>query len=291
VAGLGVHGGDDPVRRHPLGDAPRALLLTGLDVLAGDERQQAHGVGLGLGELDAVHGGDDGPGVVHQSRHQGGLGLGVVPGAHRLAGGVVVMGRHRERCGFGDEAADPADGRDELGHGVLGGHGIVEQGGVQGSAPAPGQHAGGFDDLGHRLFDALGAGASVQAGAPVGEDGEVDPGMIQRQAGGHLPSDVAAQGIGGLAVGVAFELLEHHGRGDDLGRHRGSARSRWEQVGEGLVGKQLRPVIGQEGMHRAVRHQLATECASVEQLGIGIALALHRFSMKKPLPNREHLAG
>lgn len=198
------------------------------------------------------------------------------------------MGRHRDCAGLGNELADPADGRDQLGHGVLGGHGVIEQGGVQGPAPAPGQHAGGLDDLGHRLADALGPGAAVQAGAPVGEDGEVDPGMIQRQAGGHLPADVAAQGVGGLAVGVAFELLEHHGRGHDLGGHRRSARPRWEQIGEGLVGEQLRPVVGQEGMHRTFGHQLATECASVEQLGIGIAPALHSLGMKKRLPNREH---
>ena len=59
VAGFGVDGGNDPVRGDALGDAPRALALARLHVLARHQGQQAHRVGLVAGQLDAVEGGDD----------------------------------------------------------------------------------------------------------------------------------------------------------------------------------------------------------------------------------------
>ena len=52
VAGLGVDGRDDAVRRHPLGDPPRAVVVL-LDVLAGDQGQQPEGrAGLGSSLVD-----------------------------------------------------------------------------------------------------------------------------------------------------------------------------------------------------------------------------------------------
>ena len=152
-----------------MGDAPCALLLARLHVLAGDEGEQPHCVGLFVAELHLLEGGDDGPGVAHEGGDEGGLGLGVVPGAHRLAGGVVVVGRHLHGGGLGHQPAHPTDGCHQLGHGVLGRHRVVEQCRVQRPAPAPRQHAGGADHLRHRLADALGPRAAIHAGVAEGD--------------------------------------------------------------------------------------------------------------------------
>jgi hypothetical protein len=91
--GLGVHRRDDPVGGHPLGDAPGAVLLAGLDVLAGDQRQQPDRVGLLGAEGDAVQRVDQGEGVIDQPGDERLLGHGVVPGDGGLGPGVVVVRR------------------------------------------------------------------------------------------------------------------------------------------------------------------------------------------------------
>ena len=55
VAGLGIDGGDDPVRGGLAGDPPGAVLVSRLDVLAGDQGQQADGIGRFAVELEARH--------------------------------------------------------------------------------------------------------------------------------------------------------------------------------------------------------------------------------------------
>ena len=93
MAGLGVDRGDDPVGGHLLGDPPGPGVVAGLDVLAGHQGQQSHGVALFVGELGVL----EWPSMrawasVTRARDQRLLGHGVVPGDDRLGPGVVVVG-------------------------------------------------------------------------------------------------------------------------------------------------------------------------------------------------------
>ena len=70
--------------------------------------------------------------------------------------GSRSRGRPAEGGRFGDESADPADGRDELGHGVLGGHRIVQDGGVEGPSGRALEHPGLGDHRSDGVEDPLG---------------------------------------------------------------------------------------------------------------------------------------
>ena len=56
-----------------------------------------------------------------------------------------------------------------------------------------------------------------QAGAEFAEHGVIEAGVGQFQAEGVLPVDAAADGIGGLAIGEALDVLEHGGQGEPGG--------------------------------------------------------------------------
>jgi hypothetical protein len=65
--------------------------------------------------------------------------------------------------------------------------------------------------------------------APWGE-----PLVVQAQLTGDLPGNVAPQRAGRLPVAQALQRLQHHYRGDHLGRHRGMSATLAGQVGEQL---------------------------------------------------------
>ena len=94
---------------------------------------------------------------------------------------------------LGHQPAHLADRRDELGDGVLGGDGVVEDGRVEGPAVLARKHAGGFDHGADGVEDPLWALRAAQAGAPVGEDGEVEARIVEGEPAGHLPVDAGPQ--------------------------------------------------------------------------------------------------
>jgi hypothetical protein len=56
----------------------------------------------------------------------------------------------------------------------------------------------------------------------------------------------------------------------------GRPPARGEQIGEQLIGEQLSTVVGQEGVHGAVRHEVAAVRLGVEELDVdGVAGSLH----------------
>ena len=131
VPGLGVHRGDHPVFGHLAGNPPPPVpavrALGGLDVLPGDQGQQRQRRGGRLIYLHAAEGGHQRVRVVHQGRYQLLLGSRVVPVDLRLARpGVIMPGAYGRDlpCRAGHLAGHPADGRDQLGDGVLGRHGV-----------------------------------------------------------------------------------------------------------------------------------------------------------------------
>jgi len=231
----------------------------------------------------------DGQGVVDKGGDELVERVGVVRGAGGLARVVVVVVRRQcQRLGLGHQPSDPADGRDELHDGVLGGDRVVEHGRVEHPAGLAGDHPGGVDDGPNRVEDPLGRLAGTQFAAPQGQHRRVEALVGERQPRGHLPDDVVPQLADRVAVREALQGLEHHDRGDDIGGHRGSAPARGKQVGEQLVGEQRPALLGQEGGHRAGRHQVPAQRSRVEELGVGIARALHPVRMKGSPQDREH---
>jgi hypothetical protein len=117
VPRLRIDGGDHPVLGDPLGDPPAPGPLARLDVLAGDQGQQRRRLGLLSVQLEVGHCREHRQRVTDQPRHQRLLGLGVVPRALRFARPLVVVGAQLDLARHRHQAADPADGRDQLGDG------------------------------------------------------------------------------------------------------------------------------------------------------------------------------
>ncbi|MEO7837668.1 MAG: hypothetical protein ABIS21_08530 [Acidimicrobiales bacterium] len=142
VAGFGVDGGDDPVFGHAPHDAEYAVVVLG-HVLAGDEGQQLGGITSQLSELDTVDHCQCGQGVTDQLIDESLSGSGVIPITGRLAGGgvVVVSGQCRPHPngqgggGVVEHHQQLADGGPQLGHGVLGGHRVIQRSGVEHPRP------------------------------------------------------------------------------------------------------------------------------------------------------------
>jgi hypothetical protein len=66
------------------------------------------------------------------------------------------VGTEGDLAGTGNDPAHATDDSDELGDGVLGGHGVVQESGVEGPAGLALQDPGGIDDRPHGVEDALG---------------------------------------------------------------------------------------------------------------------------------------
>ena len=139
MAGLGVDGGDDAVPGHAPHDAEDAV---GADshVLAGHKGQQRSRLGCLAVQLVAVEHGEGGVGVAHQSVDQGVSSGGVVPVTGGLAQGGVIVVAAQHGADLASQLRSQggqhlADGGAQLGDGVLGGHRVVEGGGVEHPGP------------------------------------------------------------------------------------------------------------------------------------------------------------
>jgi hypothetical protein len=76
--------------------------------------------------------------------------------------------------------------------------------------------------------------ASDQTGAELTQDGRIEAGIGQFQSQGVLPVDARADGLDGLAVRQALDVLEDGGQGEACGGESGSAAA-GEQGGELVV--------------------------------------------------------
>ena len=151
------------------------------------------------------------------------------------------------------------DGRPQLGDGVLGGHGVIERGGVE--HPGPVAHGTGVAGDGPGVLkEAPGTTRSPQAVALAGEDRGMEGFGPGAQAGSRLPAQVHLQPVTGLPVREAFEGLQDHGRGQHPGRHGGAAPGRGAvQVGEVVVGEDAGAFVGQETVDRALPQTVAQQ--------------------------------
>ena len=176
----------------PLGDRPGAVVVLD-DVLAGHEGQQTQRASC-VGAFDdrVFEGVDKDQCIADQGVDQCCLGHRVIPGNEGLALGLVVVGDELDCSGPGDHPEHPTDGGDQLGDGVLSGHGVVEEGRIEGSASLALQDPGGIDDRAHGIEDALWALRGAQPCAPIGEHRIVEALVVEGQPAGHLPADSVA---------------------------------------------------------------------------------------------------
>ena len=90
--------------------------------------------------------------------------------------------------------------------------------------------------------------------------------VVQPQPAGDLPGNIAPQRAHGLPVRQAFQRLQHHHRGDHLGRDRWVAAALDHQVREQPRWEQLMTVVGEEGVHRPVGDQVTAPGRRVQLL-------------------------
>jgi hypothetical protein len=88
----------------------------------------------------------------------------------------------------------------------------------------------------------------------------------------------------GLPVRQTLQGLQHHHRRDHLGRHRGVAATLASQVGQQPGWEQLVAMVGQEGVHRALRDQVAAPGRRVQLVIGGMALGAHARESAPPTP-------
>jgi hypothetical protein len=185
-AGLGVHGGDHPVRCGALGDAPAPVAAVGvlgrLHVLSCDQGQDTDRIRGLLTELLVGQVAQQPERVGDQSVDQVGAGLLIVPGDAGLAGiGVVMRGalHGRHVGGAGDLADDRTDRGDQLGDGDLCGDRVVQDGRVQRAAVLALEDTGGLHDLPHGLKDPVRPGRAGKAAAEVGQQRRVERHVVE----------------------------------------------------------------------------------------------------------------
>lgn len=197
VTGFGVDGGDRAVANCPSCDAPAPVTAVGLlgrlDVLPCDQGQQAGRVRGLLAEFLFGQVAQQPQRVTDEGVHQVRPGLLVVPGDSRSARvAVIVSGalHGRDRSGAGDLADHRPHGGNQLGDSVLGGHRVIEDGGVQCPPVLALQHAGGLHNLAHRLEDPVRAGRAGQATPEVGQQRRIERHIVQAEPARGLPPQV-----------------------------------------------------------------------------------------------------
>jgi hypothetical protein len=258
MTGLGIDGGDDPIRGGALKD-PEAPVGGLFDVLTGDGGQQRrrldHSWGQPLAPQPIV-----GPvGVADQRVHQHLAGSTVGPVTGRLARRPVIvvslqqppdLGLQLRRAGPQQPPDRAPDHRDR----VLGGDRVLQRGRVQHPLDPHQPHLAG--QLAGDPEDPIRIGRAAQPGPQidqhgVGEAGRLLPGHPISHPGGVPPADVEGEPVGRLSVRQPFQPLQDHHHGQDRGRHR-PATGRLEQVGEQLGWEQPGSLPGQKPVDRSL---------------------------------------
>jgi len=190
-----------------------------------------------------------------------------------------------------DQPPHPADRRDQLGDGVLGGDRVGQDGGIQHPPTPTGEHPGLLHHLADRLEDPPRPIRGPRTSPPVHQHRGVESLVVQPQPAGDLPGNITPQRTDRLAVRQALQGLQHHHRGDHLGGHRRMPATLADNISEQLGRKQLVTMASEEGVHRPVRDQVATPARRVQLvigwLGLGThTRSLSADSLQRELPDR-----
>ena len=106
------------------------------------------------------------------------------------------------------------------------------------------EQAAGLAGLEHRVQEEPFGPAGRQAAAELGEDGEVEAGVVELEAEGVLPVDAAADGIGGPSIGEVLGELHDGDQGEPPGRQRGLPAPGVE-VGEVAVAEDVPELVAE----------------------------------------------
>src|SRR5512143_4312132 len=104
----------------------------------------------------------------------------------------------------------------------------------QSESPAPVQEGVQDQELGSALD---------QAGTKLAQYRVIKAGISQFQAQGVFPVDAATDGVGGLAIREAFDVLEHGDEGEPCGRG-GRLSAGGEELGELIVAVERSEFVG-----------------------------------------------
>ena len=261
---LGIHHADHPALRGAAGDPPPSRPPGGLHVLARDQPQQAHRVGLSSVEIEIRRSRSQFHSVVDQLGHQP-LGVGGIAPVHHRRGRAQIAFAHRHLAQFGNQPADPPDLVRHHRHSVLTGHSVVEHRGIEHPPSAASHSARHSDQLAHRVEHPIRAAARAQLVAPQSQNRGMERRLGQRQPCRGLPPHIGLQPPTRLTVRQALESLQHHHRSDHLARHRRTAPTRPEQILEQLVTEQPATMLGQQRIHRPRRHKMPAHRRRVQQ--------------------------
>ena len=144
--------------------------------------------------------------VADQRIHQLLAGRNVVPGDRRFTRVVVVMGSAvfgDYLAGTGHLAAHSPDRADQLGHGVLGGHCVIEHRGIQRPPRLPRERPSLSHHSLDRLKDPVGPIRGRQPPPPVGQRRGMKRPRAHRHPARRLPPKVKHDRIHRLAIGQA----------------------------------------------------------------------------------------
>ena len=289
MAGVRVDGRDHPIRGDLPGDPPPPIRPIGtvrrFHVLTGDQRQQRDRVLLPLIKIGTLQGTQDRVRVGHEAGDQFVTGRLVIPRDIRLPWLRVIMTLQRrdDRGGGGDLAGDPADLGDQLRDGVLPGHRVVQDRGIQRPPRLPRDRTGLADHIPHRVEDPVRSIRRGQPSPPIRQRRRVKPRVIDREPARRLPPQIERDRVRRLPIRVAMQRLQHqHGRGD-VARQRRPTPPRGEQVREHLIREQPVAVLGEEREHAPRPQQMPRERRHIQKITRSVITTLHDPSLNDPI--------
>ena len=285
---LGIHRRDHPPRRGAPSDPPPARAVAGLDVLARHQRQQRHRVALGVVKVEILCCADQLEGVVDELADEAFHVGGVAPVHHRAAGAQVAVPHPHLSQPF-VQPADPPDLVHQHRDGVLTGHSVIKNRGIEHPPMALRCRPALSDQLAHHPEHPIRITARTQTIAPQRQHRVTERLISQRQTRSSLPPDICRQPPARLTIRQTLQRLEHHHGRDHLTRHRRTPPTRPEQISEQPVRKQTTAMLSQERVHRAHTHQMPAQRPRIQKLTIQTARTLHAHILPRAHPQHAEI--
>jgi hypothetical protein len=179
----------------------------------------------------------------------------------------------------GHVPADPPDCRDQLRHGVLACHRVIQDRRIQCPARLARQRPGGRHHVGDGLEDAVRAAAYGQPPAPIRQRRMMNGLVRDREATGRFPAKIKGHSLGRFPVRETVQCLQHQDGRDDIGRDRGPAPPGRKQVFKRRHREQTRPVLGKKSEDAARRQQVTGQRLHIQRLPLPIIKTLRTTSL------------
>ena len=256
--------------------------------MARDQRQQRHRVALGVVKVEILCCADQLEGVVDELADEAFHVGGVAPVHHRAAG-VQVAVPHPHLSQPFVQPADPPDLVHEHRDGVLTGHRVIKNRGIEHPPMALRYRPALSDQLAHHPEHPIRIIAGTQTAPPMRQHRVMERLISQRQPRSSLPPDISRQTPARLPIRQTLKRLEHHHGRHHLTRHRRTPPTRREQIREQPVRKQTTAMLRQKRMHRTGTQQMPTHRPSIQQLTIQTARTLHAHILPRAHPKHAEI--